>query len=88
MEEGVGYFAVGPCWPTPTKPGRPAPGLPLIRHVAGLATSRPWFAIGGISLDTIDEVVAAGASRVVVVRAVTAAADPAAAVRGLLAALP
>lgn len=88
VEEGVGYFAVGPCWPTPTKPGRPAPGLPLIRHVAGLGTSRPWFAIGGISLDTIGEVIDAGARRVVVVRAVTEASDPAAAVLDLLSALP
>lgn len=88
VEEGVGYFAVGPCWPTPTKPGRPAPGLPLIRHVAGLGTTRPWFAIGGIDLTTVHSVVEAGASRVVVVRAVTAASDPAAAVRELLAALP
>lgn len=88
VEDGVGYFAVGPCWPTPTKPGRPAPGLPLIRYVAALATGRPWFAIGGISLDTIGEVVEAGARRVVVVRAVTSADDPAAAVRALLAALP
>ena len=88
VEEGVGYFAVGPCWPTPTKPGRPAPGLSLIRHVAGLGTARPWFAIGGIDLTTVHEVVDAGASRVVVVRAVTEASDPGAAVRDLLAALP
>jgi thiamine-phosphate pyrophosphorylase len=87
-EEGVGYFAVGPCWPTPTKPGRPAPGLDLIRHVAGLGTDRPWFAIGGIDLERLPEVVAAGARRVVVVRAVTEAPDPAAAVHALLAGLP
>jgi thiamine-phosphate pyrophosphorylase len=46
---------------------------------AGLA--RPWFAIGGISLDRLDEVLAAGATRVVVVRAITQADDPAAATR-------
>ena len=76
VEEGVDYFCVGPCWPTPTKPGRPAPGLDLVRHAAALQTVRPWFAIGGIDLSNLDEVIDAGARRVVVVRAITAAADP------------
>jgi thiamine-phosphate pyrophosphorylase len=75
----VDYFCVGPTWPTPTKPGRPAPGLPLIRHAADLNTSRPWFAIGGIDRDTVEQVVAAGAHRIVVVRAITEADDPRAA---------
>ena len=79
VEEGVDYFCVGPCWPTPTKPGRPAPGLDLVRYASGLATNRPWFAIGGIDLTNLDEVLAAGASRVVVVRAITQADDPGAA---------
>jgi thiamine-phosphate pyrophosphorylase len=79
VEDGVDYFCVGPTWPTPTKPGRPAPGLDLTRHAAGLATDRPWFAIGGIDLDNLDQVLAAGATRVVVVRALTTAADPRAA---------
>lgn len=79
VEEGVDYFCVGPCWPTPTKPGRPAPGLALVRYASGLDTTRPWFAIGGIDLDNLDQVVAAGARRVVVVRAITEAADPGAA---------
>jgi thiamine-phosphate pyrophosphorylase len=79
VEPGVDYFCVGPTWPTPTKPGRPAPGLALTRHAAGLATARPWFAIGGIDLDNLDEVLAAGATRVVVVRALTEASDPRAA---------
>jgi thiamine-phosphate pyrophosphorylase len=79
-EPGVDYFCVGPTWPTPTKPGRPAPGLELTRHAAATAT-RPWFAIGGIDLDRLDDVLAAGARRVVVVRAITEAADPAAAAR-------
>lgn len=78
-EAGVDYFCVGPCWPTPTKPGRPAAGLDLVRHAAELGTSRPWFAIGGIDLANLDEVVDAGARRVVVVRAITQAADPGAA---------
>ena len=79
VETGVDYFCVGPTWPTPTKPGRPAPGLPLTRFAAGLGTTRPWFAIGGIDEGNLDEVLEAGARRVVVVRAITEAADPAAA---------
>ncbi len=79
VEPGVDYFCVGPTWPTPTKPGRHAPGLDLTRHTAALGTDRPWFAIGGIDLDNLDEVLAAGATRVVVVRALTEAADPRAA---------
>ena len=78
-EAGVDYFCVGPTWPTPTKPGRPAPGLELTRQAAALGTRRPWFAIGGIDLGNLDEVLAAGATRVVVVRALTEAADPRAA---------
>jgi len=77
------YFCAGPVWPTPTKPGRPAPGLPLIRFAAGLAGQRPWFAIGGIDESRLTEVVAAGARRVVVVRAITEAEDPEAAARRL-----
>ncbi|MEE4541603.1 thiamine phosphate synthase [Streptomyces sp. V4-01] len=87
-EPGADYFCTGPVWPTPTKPGRPAPGLDLVRYAAALGTDRPWFAIGGIDLDTVHEVVAAGARRVVVVRALTEAADPAAAAAALRAALP
>ncbi|HYT10793.1 MAG TPA: thiamine phosphate synthase [Mycobacteriales bacterium] len=79
-EPDVDYFCVGPCWPTPTKPGRPAPGLDLVRRAASAAT-RPWFAIGGIDLDRLDAVLAAGARRVVVVRAITGADDPGAAAR-------
>jgi thiamine-phosphate pyrophosphorylase len=84
---GVDYFCVGPCWPTPTKPGRPAPGLPLVRTAAALGTTRPWFAIGGIDLDRLDAVIEAGARRVVVVRAITEADDPAAAAAALRAKL-
>ncbi|UFR04985.1 MULTISPECIES: thiamine phosphate synthase [Streptomyces] len=79
VQEGVDYFCTGPCWPTPTKPGRHAPGLDLVRHTAGLGTDRPWFAIGGIDLGNLDQVLDAGARRVVVVRAITEAEDPAAA---------
>ncbi|MFJ4669305.1 thiamine phosphate synthase [Kitasatospora purpeofusca] len=79
VESGVDYFCTGPVWPTPTKPGRFAPGLGLVEYAAKLSTGRPWFAIGGIDLGTLDEVLAAGAGRVVVVRAITAAEDPGAA---------
>ena len=78
-EPGVDYFCAGPVWTTPTKPGRPATGPGLLSHVARSAPARPWFAIGGISLARLDEVLAAGATRVVVVRAITEADDPAAA---------
>ena len=80
-EPGVDYFCAGPVWTTPTKPGRPATGTGLLGHVAQQAPARPWFAIGGISLDRLEEVLAAGATRVVVVRAITEADDPAAAAR-------
>jgi thiamine-phosphate pyrophosphorylase len=77
------YLAVGPVWPTATKPGRPAVGTGLVRAVAGLAPSAPWFAIGGIDEANLDEVTGAGATRVVVVRAIIDAPDPVAATRGL-----
>lgn len=83
----VGYFAVGPCYPTPTKPGRAAPGLDLIRYVANLAPTKPWFAIGGIDHSTIHEVLDAGATRVVVVRAICQADNPEQAARALKATL-
>jgi thiamine-phosphate pyrophosphorylase len=79
--EDVDYFCVGPCWPTPTKPGRAAPGLDLVRTAAQSGTSKPWFAIGGIDAARLGEVIDAGARRVVVVREITAADDPRAAAR-------
>lgn len=92
ITEAVDYFCVGPCWPTPTKPGRTAPGLDLVRAAASLTTEasgteKPWFAIGGIDADRMADVLASGARRVVVVRAITAADDPTAAARELKAAL-
>jgi thiamine-phosphate pyrophosphorylase len=88
LDEAVDYFCVGPCWPTPTKPGRPAPGLDLVRAVAALDPVKPWFAIGGIDEQRLAEVLDAGATRIVVVRAITAAEDPQAAARRLASALP
>jgi thiamine-phosphate pyrophosphorylase len=83
---GADYFCAGPVWTTPTKPGRPPTGLGLISYVAGLAATKPWFAIGGIDEPRLADVIEAGAQRVVVVRAITQAADPGAAT-GRLAAL-
>lgn len=83
-EPGVDYFCTGPCWPTPTKPGRSAPGLDLVRATVG--AKRPWFAIGGIDQERLPEVLEAGASRVVVVRAITEAEDPRAAAQQIVAA--
>ncbi len=80
VADGVDYFCAGPVWPTPTKAGRPGTGTGLLSHVAALGTARPWFAIGGISdLERLDAVIAAGATRAVVVRAITEADDPGAA---------
>jgi thiamine-phosphate pyrophosphorylase len=75
----VDYFCVGPVWATPTKPGRPAVGLDLVRDVAARAPGTPWFAIGGVDAARLDQVLDAGARRVVVVRAITQADDPRAA---------
>lgn len=80
-------LSVGPVWETPTKPGRPAAGLDYVRYAAAQSPDRPWFAIGGIDDSSITDVVAAGADRVVVVRAVRDAPDPGAAAARLLAAL-
>ena len=81
------YFCVGPCWPTPTKPNRAAPGLPLVEAAARLSPAKPWFAIGGIDAARLPEVLDAGARRIVVVRAITAASDPRAAADQLRSAL-
>ena len=78
-DTGVGYFCAGPTWITPTKPGRPAAGLELLSHASSRVRRAPWFAIGGIDLDNLDQVIARGARRVVVVRAITEAEDPGAA---------
>jgi thiamine-phosphate pyrophosphorylase len=77
---------VGPVFATPTKPGRPAVGLELVRHAARRARV-PWFAIGGIDESNVQAVVAAGASRVAVVRAIGDASDPERAARALRGAL-
>lgn len=90
--DGLDYFCVGPVWATPTKPGRAAVGIELVRyaaeHISATGILRPWFAIGGVDQGTIEQVIEAGASRVVVVRAITDADDPTDAAQRLLACLP
>ena len=88
LAEGVAdQLSVGPVWETPTKEGRPAAGIEYVRHAADVAGSYPWFAIGGIDRDNVRQVIEAGASRVVVVRAIRDAADPRAAASALHATL-
>ncbi len=82
----VDYISVGPIWETPTKEGRPATGLELIRTASEIATL-PWFGIGGIDLENAAEVVTAGAQRLCAVRAIRDARDPAAAAAALAAAV-
>lgn len=84
---GVDYIGVGPVHATPTKPGRHPVGVELVRFAAFHAPV-PFFAIGGIDTANVDEIVAAGADRIAVVRAITEARDPAAAAAQLRAALP
>ncbi|MFF2553924.1 thiamine phosphate synthase [Nocardia sp. NPDC058058] len=83
IDEHIDYFCTGPVYATPTKPGRQPSGLELVRSTAESHTARPWFAIGGIDDQHLPEVLAAGATRVVVVRAITAARDPESAARAL-----
>ncbi len=83
---GVDYIGVGPVHATPTKPGRPAVGLELVRYAATHARV-PFFAIGGIDTSNLEAVIGAGASRVAVVRALTKSADPRSAAQELKAAL-
>lgn len=83
------YFCVGPVWATPTKPGRAAVGTGLVEYAASVTPeSRTWFAIGGIDSTNVEQVVEAGARRIVVVRAVTDAKEPFEAAQALRAALP
>lgn len=81
------YLGVGPIFETPTKAGRAAVGLELVRYAAARANA-PWFAIGGIDRTNAEQVVAAGAERIAVVRAIGQADDPEAAARSLRDVLP
>jgi len=69
------YIGVGPVYETPTKAGRAAAGLDYVRYAAQQATV-PWFAIGGIDQSSVGDVLAAGAERVAVVRAIMQSDHP------------
>jgi thiamine-phosphate pyrophosphorylase len=81
-EAQVDHISVGPIWETPTKAGRPGVGLGLISHAAEQAP-HPFFAIGGIDASNAAQVVAAGAERLCVVRAIRDAESPTAAAEAL-----
>ena len=74
MKTNAAYLAIGPVFPTPTKPGRPGVTLDYVRWAAA-NVDRPWFAIGGITLENIDSVLEAGARRICVVFAILNAPD-------------
>jgi thiamine-phosphate pyrophosphorylase len=76
LRSDADQLSVGPVWETPTKAGRPAAGLDYVRYAAANGANAPWFAIGGIDAVNVGDVVAAGARRIVVVRAIRDAADP------------
>jgi thiamine-phosphate pyrophosphorylase len=78
----VDYIGVGPIHETPTKPGRPAVGLELIRYAAAHAPV-PFFAIGGLHAGNLAKTLDAGATRVCVLRAIADAEDPERAARAL-----
>jgi thiamine-phosphate pyrophosphorylase len=80
LKAGPDYIAIGPVFATPTKPGRPAATLDYVRWAAA-NVRLPWFAIGGITLETLDAVLAAGATRICVVSAILNAPDVAKACR-------
>jgi thiamine-phosphate pyrophosphorylase len=81
-DEPVDYVSAGPVEPTPTKPGRPGTGLAYVRLAAELSP-HPFFVTGGVSPATLPAIAAAGATRFVVVRALTEAPDPPAVAKAL-----
>lgn len=85
LDEPVDYLSVGPVVPTPTKPGRPGTGLDYVSTAAARLQGRglPFFVTGGVSPESLPGILAAGATRFVVVRALTESDDPAATVRRL-----
>lgn len=83
IQEGADYIGVGPVYETPTKVGKPAAGLEYVRYAAEKAPI-PWFAIGGIDQTNVSQVLAGGAQRVAIVRAIMQADDPALATQAFL----
>jgi thiamine-phosphate pyrophosphorylase len=74
IQAGAVYVAIGPVYATPTKPGRPPVNLDYVRWAAARVFV-PWFAIGGINLRNLEDVLAAGARRICVVSAILSAPD-------------
>ncbi|PZO22336.1 MAG: thiamine phosphate synthase [Leptolyngbya foveolarum] len=83
LAEKADYIGVGPVHETPTKPGKAASGNEYVRYAAEHATM-PWFTIGGLNADNLEPTLAAGATRVAVVRALMQADDPAEVARSLV----
>lgn len=84
--EPVDYVSAGPVNETPTKPGRPGTGLDYLTYAASHA-SHPFFVTGGVTPETVGAMVAAGASRFVVVRYLTESADPESSARRMVTAI-
>lgn len=85
LEEGADYIGFGPLFPTPTKKGRPGIGLTEISAMHTAVGSKiPAFCIGGIKPDNLDQVITAGARRVVIVSHLLTASDPESETRQLL----
>lgn len=82
LAAGPDYIAIGPVYATETKPGAKPVTLDYVRWAAQ-HVSIPWFAIGGIDLENVDEVLAAGATRICVVSAILNSGDPASVCRKL-----
>jgi len=76
VADGADYIGVGPVFSTPTKAGRSPVTVEYVRQIVALKPALPFFAIGGIDLSNVGEVLAAGAERVAVVRAIMGASDP------------
>ena len=87
IQEGADYIGVGPVFATPTKPDRAAAGLDYVKYAATHAPM-PWFAIGGIDPTNLATVLAAGATRVAIVRAIMQAPDPTTLTQTLLTQFP
>jgi thiamine-phosphate pyrophosphorylase len=88
LRNGADYLGVGAVYATPTKPRGDVGGLEVVRELADEGPPLPWFAIGGVTLETAAEVAGAGAPGFAVVRAVLDADDPEAAARALRSYLP
>ena len=86
VEEGADYIGVGPVYKTPTKPGKEPAGLEYVKYAAHNCPI-PWFAIGGVDINNVKDVVAAGGERVAVVRAIMESEHPSVTVRQFLSCL-